>query len=213
MKSITFEEFTSISKPYLNKSKFKDGHTTILTDSRLLISAPHGVVQTRLGKEKFSEPGSARLALVLQKNLNCNLILKTKNMFDDANFDVDCPYRRELKRIIEERQIKYLIDIHGLAARRPCDVNLGINFGQSIKNDQSLYNTLVDAMQANGFVVNVDNPFCGRYPSITAAFSKEYDIWAIQIEVNCSLTYKEFNIDKLNTLIITLTSVFEKCPK
>ena len=57
------------------------------TESRVLLSCPHGVPQTRLGKNKYPEIGALAVTLELAERLNANLIAKTSNNFDDVNFD------------------------------------------------------------------------------------------------------------------------------
>lgn len=70
--------------------------------------------------------GSLATALYLQKETNSFLIAKTKNNNDDANFDEKSEYKDTIYSLIETKGIKYVIDFHGLAAKRDCDINLGI---------------------------------------------------------------------------------------
>ncbi len=191
---------------------YKDGFAYIEnSDSNILLSAPHGVVQTRLGRQKFPEKGSARLAVILSQINKTNLIIKTQNMFDDVNFDDNSNYKDKISKEIEKEKVKYIFDIHGLAAKRNCDINLGINFGDNIKSNKNLYEEILKILQNAGFKVNIDNPFCGRYPSISATFAKKYNIWTIQIEVNCAITNKLEHIEKLNKLIETLSQCIQLC--
>ena len=201
MYHIEYKDFIECSKPYLNNKKYKKGHTSILTKSKILISAPHGVEQTRLGKRKCSEKGSARFAIQLQKLLNSNIIIKTLNLYDDANFDLNCGYRKQMNKIIKKKHILILFDIHGLAKHRECDVNLGINFGQNIKSNIFLYENIYNNLVANGFSVFVDTPFSGKYPTISADFSQRFNIFTLQIEINSAITGHKQNIDKLNLLL------------
>ena len=66
----------------------KNDHVYILGKSSILLSAPHGVSQVRLGKYKYKEIGSLNTALLLKKLADCTLIAKTRNNNDDANFDL-----------------------------------------------------------------------------------------------------------------------------
>lgn len=49
MKKVSFNEFRYSSVNYLNSKHFKKGYTTIINNSIILLSAPHGVKQTRFG--------------------------------------------------------------------------------------------------------------------------------------------------------------------
>lgn len=212
MEKINYKDFVKISKNYLNNSQFTCGFAVERNfDSKVLLSSPHGVVQTRLGKSKGAEIGSARLALVLRNLTQSNLIIKTKNIFDDVNFDIRSSYKDEIVYLTKQYGIKYLIDFHGLPSNAKCDINLGINFGNNIKNNVTLYDTLIDKLEKGGFKVNIDNPFCGRYPSISATFAQDFNLWSIQFEVNCAITNDPENINKLNRLIHILKEFIELC--
>ena len=209
---IDFKTFKEYSKGYLNNSKYKSGYAFISSPkSPILISAPHGVWQTRLGKGKYPEIGSARLAIALSKKNECNLIIKTKHLFDDANFDINCGYRRKISNIIKKNNIKYLFDIHGLSSSRDCDINLGICLGQTIKTNEKLFEDMLSCFNQYGFKVNIDQPFYGKYHTIASTFAKKFNIWTIQIEVNCGITNYGKNIKRLNELIECLSKCIELC--
>ena len=62
-------------KNFLEVNKSKD-NVLINGNNNILLSAPHGVSQVRLGKPKHSEIGSLTTALFLQKYSNCFLIAR-----------------------------------------------------------------------------------------------------------------------------------------
>ncbi len=199
MKTFTFQEFKNIRKETL--FNYRDNFLSRATANDILISAPHGVSQLRLGKMKVAELGTIPIAIILANETNTNLILKTKNNNDDANFDQVSPYRDEIKKYIEDHNIKYIFDVHGMAKSRPYDINLGINFGQNIKNNMNLFNTLVQNLENEGFSVSIDQPFAAGPQTISGYFANTYNVWTIQIEINCSITNEVKNIDKCNNLI------------
>ena len=201
--STSFKNFGKLRKDLLAQNQDTD-HVFFQTNSSVLISAPHGVPQVRLGKLKVAEIGTIPVTMLLAKHTNSNLLIKTQNNNDDANFDDDCEYRKTLSNIIKSQNIKYLIDIHGLAKFRPCDINLGSNFGQNTKLNQKLFNSLKSALETARFTVSIDEPFCAGPRTIAGAFAKSHGIWTIQIEINCNITNNPQNIDKCNKLLNTL---------
>ena len=201
--SISFKNFQQIRKDLLSQNADKDS-VFFQTNSSFLMSAPHGVGQIRLGKLKVAEIGSIPMALLLAKHTNSNLLIKTQNNADDANFDDDCEYRKTLASTIKSQNIKYLLDIHGLAKFRPCDINLGSNFEQNTKPNPKLLISLKSALETAGFTVSIDEPFCAGPRTIAGAFAKQFGIWTVQIEINCSITNNPKNIDKCNKLLNTL---------
>lgn len=201
--STSFKTFTRLRKDLLAEHQDSD-YVFFQTNSSFLVSAPHGVPQVRLGKLKVAEIGTIPTAMLFAQHTNSNLLIKTQNNDDDANFDDDCLYRQKLAEIIKTQHIKYLVDIHGLAKFRPYDINLGSNFGQNTKPNQKLFDSLKSALEAAGFTVSIDEPFCAGPRTIAGAFAKNFGIWTIQIEINCDITNNPKNTDKCNKLINTL---------
>lgn len=201
--NVSFKTFSKIRKDLL-LSYGENDHFFKQTNSSVLISAPHGVPQIRLGKFKVAEIGTIPVASIFAENTNSNLLIKTKNNNDDANYDADCQYRKQIENILKTQNIKYLIDIHGLAKFRPCDINLGSNFEQNIKQNPKLFLSLKNALESAGFSVSIDEPFCAGPQTIAGFFAKNFSIWTVQIEINCDITNNPKNIEKCNHLLNTL---------
>lgn len=201
MDKITFDKIYNSRKTFLNNNKDKD-HIVFNGLNNILISAPHGVSQVRLGKLKFQETGSLSTALYLYNQSNCFFIAKTKNNNDDANFDKDSEYKNTIRELIKKYNIKYILDFHGLASFRDCDLNLGIHFGENIKNNVELFNNLNNALINNGFKVSIDQPFMAGTNTICGTMIDEFDdIWTIQIEINSAITNKKENFVLYNKLL------------
>ncbi len=202
MNRFSFNQTRKIRKQLLQVNCGKD-HIYIKGNNNVIISVPHGVSQTRLGKHKVAELGTIPMGIIVADNTNSHLIVKTKNNFDDANFDKDCFYREDLKQIIKDNNIKYLIDFHGLARWRSMDVNLGTHLENNVAINKPLFDKLCDRLNQN-FVVEIDKPFMASYTTISGYFSKELSMWTIQIEINSGITNDPKNIEKFNLLANTL---------
>lgn len=195
---------------FLSKNQNND-HAVINGQKSVLISAPHGVMQYRLGKQKFKEIGSLSTALYLQERTKSFLIAKTKCNFDDANYDENCAYRKTMQKIIAQNNIKYLIDLHGLAEKRKCDVNLGIHLGENIQPNPKAFDLLNSELIKNGFVVLIDQPFMAGSRTISGAMKDKYPrLWTIQIEINCGITNKPENFEKYKKLLTILENWVNK---
>lgn len=185
----------------LNKNGNKD-HICFGGNRRVVVSAPHGVNQVRLGKTKYKEIGSLATALYLYKKTNCYFIAKTKNNFDDANFDLVSPYKNDLFEMIKQNNIKYLLDFHGLASKREIDVNFGTHLGQNIKSDEKSFDKLCKVLAENGFKVSVDQPFMAGANTIAGSVQKVFDgLFSLQIEINCAITNNEKNFERYALLL------------
>ncbi len=204
MRKVSLISLHQTRKDFIEKHKHKD-HTYISGNNNILISCPHGVSQLRLGKLKQSEIGSLATALFLKNNSKCHLIAKTKNNNDDANFDKESLYKNTIRNIIQKHNIKYLIDFHGLAAFRECDINLGTHLGRNIEADLQTFENLCNQFKKNGFSVSIDQPFMAGGNTISGSMKNEFEnLWTIQIEINCKITNKKENIENFNALLSLL---------
>lgn len=196
MERISFVKFNNLRKRFLNENKGLD-HVVENGENNILISAPHGVSQIRLGKVKVAEIGALSTAIYLKNNTKCYFIAKTKCNNDDANFDEVSSYKNSIRKLVKQYGIKYIIDIHGLASNRECDINLGTHLGNNIKNNVSLFDKLNAQLKSNGFRVSIDQPFMAGTRTICSSIMREFEgIWTLQIEINCGITNKGENINK-----------------
>ncbi len=209
---MNFNQLNNERKTFMNINKNKD-HVVLIGKNNVLISAPHGVSQVRLGKFKFSEVGSLATAMFLHQNSESYFIAKTKNNNDDANFDECSHYKTSIEKLIKENKIKYIIDIHGLSAKRDCDINLGTYLGNNIKTDEETFNKLHCSLVKNGFITNIDQPFMAGSKTISSTMVNKYpNLWALQIEINCSITNKKENFKKYKKLLLILKEWINSIP-
>lgn len=202
---MNFNQLHNNRKNFIAENKLKD-HVIINGENNILISAPHGVSQVRLGKYKAAEIGSLALSLNLQKTTNSFLIAKTKNNNNDANFDEISSYKDDIKKLIKKHNIKYFIDFHGLAEKRECDINLGTHLGKNIDSNNLAFNSLQKSLE-NNFTVSIDQPFMAGSRTLSGSLRNEFEnLWTIQIEVNCGITNKRKNFKKFKTLLEALES-------
>ena len=96
------EQFAAMGSP----------HIILQGSVPILISAPHAVGQIRHGKHKQSESYTGVLAQQLHRNVCFHAMIKTRNLYDDANYDEKSFYREDLISYINEKGIKLLLDIH-----------------------------------------------------------------------------------------------------
>ena len=206
MKTLNFTKLHKARKAFLRANSNKS-FQTIEGQIPVLISAPHGVTQVRNGKPKVAEIGSLAATLYVQKETNAFLIAKTKNCFDDANWDELSPYKQKVLELIRRNNIKYVIDFHGLASKREMDVNLGTHIGHNIETDTKIFDELIWGLRKNKFVVSIDNPFAGGAKTIAGSTKNAFEnLWTIQIEINAGLTNSVRNAEKLEKLLEVLTN-------
>lgn len=206
---MNFNKFRNSRIAFLEEHQ-KNDHVVVFGENSILLSAPHGVSQVRLGARKVAEIGTIPFALELQKRTKSHLIAKTKNSFDDANFDEISKFKTKLQSMVSDKKITHLLDIHGLSQKREMDVNLGINFGKSISSNTKLFDELVLLLKNAGFTVSIDQPFSGGHQTISGSTNEIFGIWTVQVEINSRITNKPENISKLNKLLDVFENFINK---
>lgn len=189
------------------------GHIILNGNKKVMFSAPHAVEQTRENRIKFAEPDTGNLAQLLN-SLGYPCIIKTKNMNDDANFDINCAYKQDLVRFINNNNISALIDLHEMAPTREQLICLGsggetcLNLLGNHKKEQAL-REYFNAFFNN---ISINIPFEAKGDGTIARFiSKTCKIPCIQIEMNCKLFMDNIiNSQDMCKILDKCTKIMEK---
>ena len=96
-----------------------------------------------------------------------------------------------MEMLIKENNIKYLIDFHGLSAKRGYDINFGVHLGKNINNNQKSFDRLCKSLEKEKFIMSIDKPFMAGSNTIAGAMRNKFEnIFTLQIEINCAITNK-----------------------
>ncbi|MBP3431306.1 MAG: hypothetical protein J6K39_00405 [Clostridia bacterium] len=211
-KRFNFKNYIKNRQNFLKQHKDED---FVILDGEgcVMLSAPHGVSQARLGEYKVAEPGSLAFMLELGNRTGAHCIAKTKDCNDDANFDEISTYKEGLKRYIRENNIKFLFDIHGLSKKRGIDINFGTHMGQNIKTNERLFDELTKKLGDAGFFVTIDNPFSGDVRTVAGSIAKELGIWTIQVEISFQYTNENKHSEKLQEMLRIFEEIVEVTKK
>ena len=148
----------------------------------ILITAPHTMKQLKSdGTYKYSEPYTKALAKYISEELGTHYLIKVNDTGIDANSEELEEFKLKLIDVINENNIKLVIDLHGAKKERDFDVELGTL--NNISADYSTIHELKEAFIENGVKnVEINNPFKGG--GITRCVYLSTDAEAIQIEIN-----------------------------
>lgn len=185
---VDYQEFESEKEPALRY---------IAGRNRILISAPHGAVHLRRGNPKEEDEFTAAIARWVASRTSSHVLYLRRRVNFDANRDADCPYKRKLKSVVREKDIGFVLDIHGAALSRDFGIALGTMRGRSCSDARK--RTIIQALNAEGFDENATGlkrldkdkafPGVGRKGAITIIryVSEQLSISAAQFEINASL--------------------------
>mgnify|MGYP001312276447 CR=1 FL=1 len=193
-KDILYQEYANASEPeYL----FTKGTIPIL------ITAPHGAVHTRNGSKEEDEY-TAGLARLLGERTGAHVLYARRKSNTDPNADTTAPFKNSLIQIVQNNNIRFVIDIHGANQDRDFGVAIGTMHGKScsernkeiiigVFNKYGISPTGYDTSR-----LDVDNQLPGegdnnREPIIR--FCRNNTIAAAQIEINAKLRIPLRRID------------------
>lgn len=178
----------------------------------IILSAPHCVKQTRNGKMKQAEGETGAIVQIIAKDTKCYAIYKTYNKNDDANYDIENNlYKQELSNLINQKQIKLLIDIHGAKNENKFDIEIGTNDGENIENKGYIVKELKEILLKQGIKNIVENVKfkASSMHTISKYIHEKTKIPCIQLEITGRYRYIE-NIDGIEKLINGIEQFIKK---
>ncbi|MDD2377839.1 MAG: N-formylglutamate amidohydrolase [Bacilli bacterium] len=154
----------------------------------VMLTAVHTVQQEKESGLKLSEPYTSAICQYVGNMVNSSFMIKSIDNGVDSNSREIDDFKQLLKKKIQEKEIKLLIDIHGASDRHDFDVEFGTLKNMTI--DINTQNTLKDCFNNHDIVnINYNMPFCGG--GITRYIYENTDIDIIQLEINRK--YRDFN--------------------
>ena len=103
---------------------------------------------------------------------------------------MESPYKDALCHYVQEHNIRFLVDLHQLAAWREQDINLGTGNGKNLWTDDFLH-AFVDAYKKQEIgIISINKPFSGAYPhTVSSHVRTQCGIECLQVEINSRLVY------------------------
>lgn len=178
----------------------------------IMLSAPHCVKQARNGKIKQAEGETGAIVQIIAKDTKCYAIYKTYNKNDDANYDIEKnPYKKEIEKIVKERKIKLLLDIHGARNENNFNIDIGTSDGENIKGKEYIVEELKESLARQGIQKIVENSKfkANTIHTISKYIHETTKIPCIQIEIAGRYRYIK-NVENIEKLINGLEKFIEK---
>lgn len=162
----------------------------------ILLSAPHGAVHTRNGNPKEEDEYTSGFARLVAELTGAHAIYAWRKSSTDPNYNDSAPYKSRLKEIVQDGQIQFVLDLHGMGDDWQFGIALGTMRGQSCPSQKT---QLLHALETSGFSTTnperllryvVDHPkFTGGITShtVTRYASAVLNVPAVQVELNAHL--------------------------
>lgn len=183
---ITKEKFKEIEKEFNNNAKTKTNFRYIKGKRPIILSAPHSVRQNREGKIKGKEFCTGSIAILLQRELNCFCIYKQKNCNDDVGYDIfNNKYRYKIMEEVNNKEIQFLLDIHGAKDKYGFDIDVGTNNLRNLNGHDEYINDFLRIGEKYNLNITVDKQFkADTYRTISNSVALVNKIPCLQIEIS-----------------------------
>jgi len=153
-------------------------------NNNIILSAPHAFKQLRNGKSKNNEINTSNICKLLHYYTGCHAIYTINNTNYDANYDKENPYREYLIKYINENNIKFLIDIHGIEHTCKYNIIIGTNYYKNVNNDIDKINSIIKIINENlTNNIAVDKKFKAREKTLANHINQNTGIKCIQVEL------------------------------
>lgn len=177
----------------------------------VLFSAPHAVLQTRNGQIKQAERYTGMLCRLLNQRYGFPCIYKSRHMKDDANHDVQSPYRDEIARLIREEGIRCVLDLHQLSPVRPMALCIGTGYGKHLAGLMDAPEVIRRIFLSHALSpVTTDDPFAASAPHTVSASAASHGVTALQLEINTALLMENTQTERFEIVLSALKEAAEQ---
>lgn len=198
-----------------NISNTNNNYIFIAGKIPILLSAPHAVNQGRNGKIKGADIHTGGITEYICKSCNCYGIIRNYNKLDDPNYDdfgVGLAYKKEILKVIKEKNIKLMMDIHGCSNSHNFDFDIGTNHKRNLNGQEKILEVLNARLSSIG-KTEIDKHFKASLDgNISKYISHNSNIPSIQLEISSKFRkekqYLEQFIISLQTIIKTMNEIY-----
>lgn len=192
-----------------NKINQETGLLEIVGSKKILITTPHSVIQKREDNIKYAETRTASIAKIVSSSTNCFALIKTAYRQDDANYDKRNYFKDKTFEIINQHEIKLLIDLHIMSNHRGYNIDIGTGEGKNINTKSSTIDILKKSLSNNLEHVYIDKFFKSLYShTMSSTMSREAGIDCVQIELNFEIIEKKKDLEYIiNALISAINNI------
>ena len=204
------QETQFINNNYFGSSKndyeYKSGNIPIL------ISAPHTVKQWRNEKYKSADIYTGALAKTLHEVTGAHVIYKASTNGDENYTIEETEYRKKIKEIVAKKDIKVIIDLHGMASSRDSDIDIGTGNSSNINllGQDYILSLIGSSLGNNNYTVN--KYFTGgKTYTMSAYCASKLGVPTLQFEINKKYRSSDsesfsYMANKLTTMINELSN-------
>jgi hypothetical protein len=183
----------------------------------VLISAPHGAKHYRTLEKRWKaeDAYTSSLAIELGRLTGAYVIYVKNKAGEDPNNDIQSKYKDFLRKVVQEKGIKFVMDLHGACREQPFKIDVGTIGNSPDTSSCPVYRPIIERA-FEGFDGDIFNKkfHAGGRGTITYCARNDLGIEAAQFEINARYRIIESRSDpsvKANEKdILELIGRFEK---
>ena len=178
----------------------------------VLVTCPHSTAHARMGKLKRHEFYTAALGAVLHLVLGCHCLYANREQETDPNYYDDCGFKAALGRVLSERKIDLVVDIHGTGNERSEDLFPGVGVGREfLLSAPDVLDKFYLVAEEHGITAGSADIFpAARQMTVAKFAAKRFSVPAIQVEISDRLRMPWRRKDEFRRLIGFLLEFVEK---
>ncbi len=189
-----------------------DGTVFLRGEIPVLVTAPHATTHVRVKMTKSYELYTGALSVILHSLTGAHALYTHRMSNIDPNYYDDSPFKESLQSIINEHDIRFVIDIHGTGSGRPYDIFPGVGLdGEFLIGKDSYLAILNETAQRKKILIGGLDIFPAAKQMTVAKFAAtKIGVPAMQIEINRSLRQPEDNPTQFKKLVEFISSYISR---
>ena len=176
---------------------FQKGYKVVKGEFPILLSAPHSARTIRSGEVRIRENYVGSFVHSLSKLCKVFAIYTTNIILDPNRYD-SSKYKKKIKKLIDESNIKFVIDIHGSSNTHKFDIDIGTYDSKSLLGNKKYIEIFKSSLKKYGFNSISENFFTRIINDTVTRFSYALGVPALQLEI--SKSSRDLRNEKDNTL-------------
>jgi len=172
-------------------------------DMPILFSAPHGARHLRDGTWKGEDEYTSSLAITLGGLTGASVIFVKKKTKEDSNYVPTTRYKDTIRKLVHEKGIRFLADIHGADIGRNYKVTVGIIDKEDMERCSCprCKPLIEEAFRAFQYPLFHLDAFTAASPETVTSFARHTcGIEAVQFEINAGYRIVERKPDSTRAL-------------
>jgi len=185
-----------------------DGTIFLRGDIPVLVTAPHATTHVRVKMTKSCELYTGALSVISHSLTGAHALYTHRMSNLDPNYYDDCPFKERLESLMNEHDIRFVIDIHGTGSGRAYDIFPGVGLdGEFLIGKQfylaKLYET---ALREKILIGSLDIFPAAKQMTVAKFAATKLGVPAMQVEINRRLRLPEDNPTQFEKLVDFLSS-------